>query len=252
MQNFLKTPYLPSGPVTRVVIAGDAPPIILDSLSSLGIETIHTEPIKALPSSLSRHTDLQLVNVCEGVIVYAPETSLSWVEELNAMGFETIKGKTFLEGTYPGDIAYNCAMIGNRVFLNPRFTDPTLLEILKKIGLKIIPVKQGYAKCSTAILCEEAIITADVSIHKAALSEGLDSLFIRPQVNIGLKGYNYGFIGGSTGLISRECLAFFGDFKTLTQADVILRFMEKYGILPLSLSHANLVDLGGLIPLCSV
>ena len=102
------------------------------------------------------------------------------------------------------------------------------------------------------MLNDHAIITADKTIHNAALQNGIDSLLIPPQKGIILKGYDYGFIGGATGLISDHELAFSGDFNELEQKETMLLFMEKHGIVPVSLSNERVADVGGLIPLSSV
>ena len=252
MQKPLMCPYIPSDTVLKVLVAGNAPLKILETLLLHGIDPITTSPLKNLPLSLSRHADMQLVNVCEGVFVFAPGTSNYILNSLNTLGFKLIRGDTTLKGSYPYDVAYNCAIVGKHAFLNPRYTDTKLLDLLRQSDIKVAPVKQGYAKCSTCILNQEAIITADISIHEKAIEMGLDSLLIPPQLSIRLNGYNYGFIGGSSGLISKSELAFLGDFQTLESAEIMDEFMAKYGITPVSLSHENIVDMGGIIPLCSV
>lgn len=248
----LHRPYLPSDWVKKIMVAGDLPAVMEYCLSSYGVECIKTEPVRELPPALSRHTDIQLVNPVEGVVVYAPGTSQEALTALKASGYELVPGETVLTGVYPGDIAYNSAIVGDKAFLHPRYTDRKVLDLLIKNKIRIIPVKQGYAKCSVLILTEEAIVTADPSIHQAALNEGLDSLLIPPQHSIVLKGYNYGFIGGTAGLISSGLMVFFGDYHRLDSWEAIGLHLEKYGIKPLALSNENPVDLGGLIPLCSV
>lgn len=243
---------LPSDSVRKIIIAGNLPHAMEETLQSYGVECIRTEPIKGLPIPLSRHTDMQLVSPYRGLIVFAPGTSTLVLEALKGVGYELVPGESELTGTYPGDVAYNCAVVGSRAFLNPRYTDKRVLELLNKNQIHIVHVKQGYAKCSILILTAEAIVTADPSIHRAALQEGLDSLLIPPQLKIRLEGYSYGFIGGSAGLISPTQMVFFGDYSLLDSWNLIHNHFKKHGVTPMALSPENLVDLGGLIPLCSV
>lgn len=252
MQKPLAVPYIPSGTVSSVLLGCDTPVSVLSGLLSKGIDLIETDHLKVMPPNLSSHADMQFVNVCEGVIVHAPGVLQDTTEKLRTLGFELIEGETIPGSYYPYDIAYNCAIVGKVAFLNLKYTDQKLLTLIKKCGIKPVPVKQGYAKCSTCVLNEKAIITADKSIHNAALENGIDSLLIPPQRRIVLKGYDYGFIGGATGLISEHELAFAGDFKKLDQADSMASFMTKYGIMPVSLSDESVADVGGLIPLSSV
>jgi len=252
MEPALVYPYLPSGKVTTAITSGEASEEILNSLKELGIDIILTEPHPSLPSPLSYHVDMQLVNMCEGVFVYAPGISENTLKELKNLGFELVRGSSELKDRYPFDIAYNCAIVGENAFLNPKYTDPIVLELLVKNNIKMNPVKQGYAKCSTAVVSDEAIITADLQIYRKAVEVGLDALLIPPQKNIILKGYDYGFIGGCSGIISDKEIAFTGDLNTLDAGDSVIRFCEKHGKKAIFLANGNLTDLGSLFPLTSV
>ena len=46
------------------------------------------------------------------------------------------------------------------------------------MGYEIINVKQGYAKCSICVVSDNAIITADKGIAKAAIQNRIDVLEI--------------------------------------------------------------------------
>lgn len=251
MKPALVFPYLPQKRITKAIISGGASEDILNSLIKYGIDPVKTLKHPMLPSPLSRHVDMQLVTVCEGVFVYAPDTAGDTISTLENLGYELIRGTSHLDNYYPRDVAYNCAIVGKNCFLNPKHTDSTVLAMLDKCDIRIHPVKQGYAKCSTCILTKEAIITADTQIHGKAIEAGLDSLLIPPQKDIVLKGYDYGFIGGASGLLSDNELAFFGDFETLMEAGSMLKFLSKHGIKPISLTYEKVVDLGGFFPLCA-
>jgi len=250
--NLVTVPYIPSAPVNKVLIAGNTPEDILKSLVSRGIEPIKTSPLSQLPKNLSYHPDMQLVNISKGVIVCARSVSDDAVNYLKGLGFDIFFGDSSLNQKYPYDIAYNCAVVGRYAFLNMKYTDQKVVEMLKKTGITPIHVAQGYAKCSIAIVNQEAIITADVKIHEKALKNGIDSLLIPPQSNIVLEGYNYGFIGGSCGLISETGLAFAGSFNTLDSAETIKKFLDKHGVDPISLGTSEVTDIGSIIPLCTV
>jgi len=252
MKPALVYPYLPSGKVTKAITSGETSEEILNSLKSLGMDIILTEPHPSLPLPVSYHVDMQMVNISEGIFVYAPGVSENTLEKLKNLGFEMISSSLELKDSYPFDIAYNCAIVGKNAFLNPKYTDPIVLELLVKNNIKLNPVKQGYARCSTAVVSDEAIITADFMIHKKAVEAGLDALLISPQKNIILKGYDYGFIGGCSGLVSDKEIAFFGDLHTINAGDDVIRFCEKHGKKAISLAKGNLMDLGGLFPLTSV
>lgn len=252
MSKPITTPYVPSSTVTKVLIAGDAPDKIVRKLLSLGVESVKTESHNNLPCGLAYHPDMQFVNICEGVIIFARGGSCQAIKHLEDIGFELIEGDSPLNKKYPLDISYNCAVVGKFAFLNIRYTDEKVLELLKKCQIIPLHTNQGYAKCSISIVNEEAIITADTTIHEKAVSVGLDSFLIPPQKNIYLKGYDYGFIGGCTGLISETQMAFAGDFDQLDSAETICKFLEKHGVSPVSLDNSHVLDIGSIIPLCSV
>ncbi|MGI6083903.1 MAG: DUF6873 family GME fold protein [Acetivibrionales bacterium] len=245
-------PYLPSGRVINAVVSGNAPEETIRSLIEYGMDLILTDAHPSLPLPLSCHVDMQMVNICKGVFVYAPGISENILLKLKMLGFEMIRGSVPVKDHYPYDVAYNCAIVGKNAFLNPKYTDPLILDFLAKNNIKVHPVRQGYAKCSTAVVSKEAIITADMLIYKKAAEAGLDALLIPPQKNIVLEGYDYGFIGGCSGLISDKEIAFFGDISNLESSDAILEFCNKHGKKAISLTNGSLIDLGGLFPLTSV
>lgn len=252
MEPTLVYPYLPSGRVTNAIVSGDASKEIISSLIEYGMDLILTEAHSSLPLPLSYHADMQMVNICMGVFVYAPGTSQNILFKLKRLGFELIEGTVPVKDHYPFDVAYNCAIVDKNAFLNPKYTDSIILEFLAKNNIKVHPVKQGYTKCSTAVVSKEAVITADLQIYGKAVEAGLDALLIPPQKDIVLKGYDYGFIGGCSGLISDKEIAFFGDLRTVESMGDISRFCLKHGKKVISLAEGNLMDLGGLFPLSSV
>lgn len=252
MNNTLVYPYLPTGKVTNAIVSGDISKEIRKSIIEFGIKLIYTETHSSLPVPLSNHVDMQMVNIGKGVFVYAPGTSENVLIKLKNLGFELIKGSVQVKDFYPFDVAYNCAIVGKNAFLNPKHTDSIILDFLAKNNIEVHPIKQGYAKCSTAVVSEEAVITADIQIYTKTVEAGLDALLIPPQKNIVLKGYDYGFIGGCSGLISDKEIAFFGDISTLKSAQDIYEFCIKHGKKVVSLAKGNLIDLGGIFPLTSV
>ena len=77
-------------------------------------------------------------------------------------------------------------------------------------------VKQGYAKCSTVLVNEQACITADTSIAAAVKQCGLDVLQIRPGF-VELPGYPYGFLGGGKRKTFPGCVGLCGEIWTRTR-----------------------------------
>lgn len=235
-----------------MLVAQDMPEGMANILMGFVPVLIRTMPMAELATPVSNHPDMQLVIPTEGVIVHAPNLHPQVAVQLRELGFELVPGEKTPAGSYPGDVAYNVAVVGRYAFLNTRYADQVVLDWLKRTGKTICHVNQGYAKCSVCILNEEALITADEGIFRAARGQNMDVLLISPQKSISLPGYDYGFIGGATGLISSREMVFCGDARMLDSGEGILAFLQKHGIKPVCLGSYAVRDLGSLIPLCAV
>jgi hypothetical protein len=248
----IKKPFLPESDVSLMVVSGNMPAMMRKRLSERVPRVISLPPNQGLHGSLMNHPDLMVACPAEGVLVHSPDMDPAIIEMVRDYGFTLIPGEKRPFGNYPADVPYNVAVIGRNAFLNTRFTDRVVLECLVKAGVAVNHVSQGYAKCSVCMLNEEAMITSDEGIFRAARAKNIDVLLIPPQKSIELEGFGYGFIGGATGLISKDELAISGEFDRLDDAGTIARFLDKYGIRPVSLDAGRVLDLGSLIPLCTV
>lgn len=248
----LKSPYIPGSQVSAMLVSGEMPDEMTSLLEKEVRAIVRTLNLPGLPPPVSSHPDMQMLIPAEGVIVHAPNLDLFLADQLKNLGFELVPGEKTPGGSYPSDVPYNVAVVGRHAFLNTRHADGKVIQWLKKTGKTISHVNQGYAKCSVCILNEEAIITSDPGISDAARGQNIDVLFIPPQRSISLPGYDYGFIGGATGLLSGGRLAFCGDVNSLESSETIIAFLEKHGITPVSLGTGAVRDLGSLVPLCSV
>ncbi|NLY18364.1 MAG: hypothetical protein GX045_05330 [Clostridiaceae bacterium] len=215
-------------------------------------EILEIPPHNNLQPPVSGHPDMQLVHIRENILACQPDMPAEIILELKKAGFQVYTGEERLKPYYPLNIAYNVAVIGNVAFHNTKYTDPVLADILKKSSIRLVHVNQGYTKCSILPVTPESIITADPTIEKAALSEGLDVLKLPPQRKIRLPGYNYGFIGGTAGFVNNNTLAFAGDINMLDNKEEVKMFLKKYNIGWVCLKKDFIGDYGGLIPLCQL
>src|SRR3712207_6103016 len=120
------------------------------------------------------------------------------------------------------------------------YTDKNLLSLIKLSNKKLINTKQGYTKCSTAIVNDSAIITSDKNIAKSLQKENIDILLLPPG-DIILPGLNYGFIGGACGLIEKNILAFYGSLECYAYGKEVLSFLKKHKVEPIFLSEGKLI-----------
>ncbi len=141
---------------------------------------------------------------------------------------------------YPLDCGLCAAVAGKTVICRKRITDPEILKLAREKGYSVVNVRQGYAKCSTAVLADGAVITADTGIAKAVR----DSLLIR-EGYIDLPGFGYGFIGGASGLYN-DTLCFCGKIEDHPDYEAIKDFAQKHGTKLCSLGEHKLFDVGTL------
>jgi hypothetical protein len=181
------------------------------------------------------------------IVVYPKADNIS-CRQLRKLNFKTILCQSQLTPKYPNDIALNAARILNYCLCNEKFIDSAIIEYLRIHKIQIVPIKQGYAKCSIAIVDEKSIITADEGITNAANKLGLDVLKIR-EGYINLHGYNFGFIGGCCGKLGKDTLAFCGKINKHPDFKEIRNFCDVRGIKIIELTSQPLTDIGGIIPL---
>lgn len=244
---FVDIPNSPEAPAALAVVDGRIAGKIESCLLNKGIRLIKTQKHPGVLDAVSYHPDIMLHHIGGNRIVYAPGTGHKLLQELESNGFCLVQGSTKLTPVYPGDIPYNGTRVGNYFFHYLEYTDPILLNELEKSNVELVNVKQGYTKCSVAVINENSIITADPAIAGEAAKRDIRALLISPQKNILLPGLDYGFIGGSSGLIGKGSWAVFGKAEKLPAFFQIQEFLNKENCQILSLSDEEVIDYGTLI-----
>lgn len=247
IKNYILNPNLPQKNVCTVITDYRTPKKVINKLAELQINVLPTTSVDTLYNAVRGHADLQIHHIYNNTFVCAAECYNYYKTILPDC--ELIQGTSFLASNYPQDIAYNVARIDKIAFHNLKYTDYKIAEYYEKLNIKLVNVKQGYAKCNVCIAGKNAIITSDKSIAKAADNYNIDVLFIS-QGYIDLIDFPYGFIGGASGLIAPDKLAFTGNIKLHHDYDKIAEFCEVYNVALMSLSDDKLVDVGSLLPIC--
>ena len=242
MNNIIKMPNLPQGQVSCLLMSGEYEEVC-KKVEDLNIKVIKTKHHKSLPPSEAYHADLQCQHLGYNKIML--DEGNTYLEKILSLeGFEITYTKKSLNNFYPNNVLLNSSTLKDCVILNQKTIDPNLIDSYKKKKLNFINVKQGYAKCSTAI-----IITSDPSIYKNAKEYNIEVLKIVPG-HIELPGYNYGFIGGACSLIDKNKILFIGDINTHPDAKAICDFISYRNIEIVNLiPNKRLLDIGGMIPL---
>lgn len=211
----------------NVLVAKNTPDEFIKLLSLKGYNVLYGTESKSVQNGVRYHIDLQIVFINNRLCVCAPEFFEYYSALLSTSGIKIISGKKTLGYTYPEDCAYNIAVFGNYAVGNFCSCDNVLKNELEKSKKNLINVKQAYAKCSICIVGENAVITSDDGIYKTLLPYGIDVLKISSG-SVHLFGYNYGFIGGASG-VTGENLYFCGNIKNHPDYVKICDFAKKYG-----------------------
>ncbi|MBR7088697.1 MAG: hypothetical protein IKI38_05010 [Mogibacterium sp.] len=146
---------------------------------------------------------------------------------------------------YPHDIAFNAACTGKYFIHNLQFTAPELLTRARELGMQLVNVRQGYAKCSTVVVDEDSVITYDRGLGKACLQAGMNVRMVTPG-HVLLPGYDTGFIGGASGRIG-DTVYFNGNLSSHPDFAEIVRFIEERGLRTRWFDEWPLTDIGSII-----
>lgn len=243
---YIETPNLPKNKISGVLIDYRTPENIISSLKKLNICVLKTRQNPNLYSAVDGHGDMVITHIKNNVFVCAPDSYKYFCSILPDS--DIICGSSELTDTYPSDIAYNVARVGDYAFHNAKYTDKIILEYFDRHNIKLINVNQGYSKCSICVVDENSVITSDKGIASQAYKNNFDVLLIKPGY-ISLPGMNYGFIGGCTGKICENTLAVCGNLINHPDYKNIENFCSKKNVDLVMLSEDTPVDIGTLVPL---
>lgn len=213
------------------------------NLEQLGYKVLPVPPSDILYEAVCGHPDMLLHIIdCKTVIVHK-DMDLNFTSKLLELGITVNFTNLSLQNKYPNNIILNAVNLDSLFIHTLKYTD---IELLKQTQNKNIKnVKQGYTKCSTAIISNSALITSDKGIAACAQEEDLDVLLLPPG-DILLPGLNYGFIGGCCGLLEEGLLAFYGDLKHYAYGKEVMNFLIKHKVNPLFLREGKLIDRGSI------
>ncbi|GAA0748044.1 DUF6873 family GME fold protein [Clostridium oceanicum] len=215
-----------------------------ENLKKFGLEIICCPTSNLLYDAVCGHPDMLLNIIDKNRLLLHKDTDSKFINKLKKLNFKVILSKNSLKNKYPKDIILN-AVNTKKIFMhNLKFTDPTLLDLVKNKNL--INISQGYSKCSTAIVSPNAVMTSDIKIAKILTKNKFDVLLLPPG-DILLPGLDYGFIGGCCGLIDEKTIAFYGNLKFYKYGNEVLQFLNKHNVKPIFLRNDKLIDRGSIL-----
>jgi len=220
----------------------------IKSLENQGFTCIKIPKCTSLYNAIDGHVDIQLaiLDKCKKEVIIHKNMDKNFKNLLISKGIKIHETACSLNSTYPNNIILNALILKNYFIHNLKFTDSELIK--SQNFKKLVNVNQGYTKCSCLPLNEKAIITSDIGIYNTLSKEGFDILLLPPG-DIELPGLDYGFIGGTGGMISETTMAFFGSLDHYLYGESVKNFLSKYNITPLYLKNDKLTDRGSLLTL---
>ena len=202
-------------------------PCFCRELAEYGYDIIPSKKIEEFAEPEQLHADMQALKIRDRIFT-----------------LDTCRRKPSRD--YPNNVLLNCLFLGNRLYGKLSAIDETVLEYCKEQEIELVNVNQGYTRCSTLVVNDNAVITADPSIEDALRKNGVEVLRIS-QGQIRLEGFDYGFIGGCSGRINNT-IFFFGNIREHSDysgiKDYIMQHNSKIEIL---CDNMPLTDIGGFV-----
>ncbi|MEG2353804.1 MAG: hypothetical protein RSB70_04100 [Clostridium sp.] len=217
------------------------------TLHNLGYNILKCPKNPCIYEAINGHPDILLHPLSKSrEIIVHKDIDDNFIKSLQCLNYTVIKTLTSIKSTYPNNIILNALNLENIFLHKLDSTDP---HLLKRVGHKtLINVKQGYTKCSTAVISDNAIMTSDTSIWKILSKQNIDVLLLPPK-HILLPHLDYGFIGGTCGLLEENLIGFFGNLETYPFKDSIKSFLRNQRIDYISLGAGPLIDRGSILSL---
>ena len=209
-----------------VIMSGKYPELV-SAMHDRGFKVIPTKRVTCFHQPEQFHADMQILRIRDRIFT-----------------LDTCRRKPSRD--YPNNVLLNCLFLGNRLYGKLSAIDETVLEYCKEQEIELVNVNQGYTRCSTLVVNDNAVITADPSIEDALRKNGVEVLRIS-QGQIRLEGFDYGFIGGCSGRINNT-IFFFGNIREHSDYSGIKDYiMEHNSKIEILCDNMPLTDIGGFV-----
>ncbi len=211
---------------------------ILARMLQLGYECTAVKVSDRVSGPISTHSDVLYLKVNNSEII-ASSCQKANFALLKREGY-TVTEINKLEPGYKTESFLNFIITEKNIICNPK----TALNINSEKN--VIKVKQGYTRCSTICVNDNAFITDDENIYNALIENDIDCLKIE-KGDVKLPGYDYGFIGGASVKLNDEEILFFGDIKNKNDKTAVIEFLKKYNMKALFIENKELTDIGSAL-----
>lgn len=224
-------------------VMSDKYPCFVKEVEKLGHTVISSDMVDIFPIPEQKHADMQILPIKNDIFLLNECTVLApKIPKERLICCNKKAGNK-----YPENILLNFLYLNNTLYGKLSAIDENLLDYCKENNIKTVNINQGYARCSTLVLNEKAVITSDLSIEKALKKDGVEVLLISSG-NIILDGYDYGFIGGASGKIDENTVVFLGNITNHPDYRRIENFCENHNTsIKIICKDMPLTDIGGIV-----
>ncbi len=194
-------------------------------------------------SRTSSHPDL-VISIVDDTLIIDENAHADIYKQLDSLGVPYVVGNSRLSAVYPQDIAYNAVITKDFLIHHLNYTNPLLTMHSTYTDKKLIQVKQGYTKCSTVVVNDDTVITADQGIYKA-VNDLMKALLIQPG-HVLLGDDDNGFLGGASAGFE-DTIVFHGDLSQHPDFLRISEFLEAAHKRLLYFEEFPLTDIGSVL-----
>lgn len=224
-------------------VMSDKYPCFVREIENLGHTVISSDTVDVFSIPEQKHADMQILPINSDIFILNECTVLAQkIPNDRLIYCDKKAGKK-----YPVNILLNFLFLNNTLYGKLSAIDKNLIDFCEENSIKTVNINQGYARCSTLVLNEKAVITSDLSIEKALKKDGVEVLLISSG-NIILDGYDYGFIGGASGKIDENTVVFLGNVTNHPGYRRIENFCENHNTsIKIICKDMPLTDIGGIV-----
>ena len=227
--------------MTKAILSGKRPEYA-DKLRHFGYQIIPSETVSCFIDYERDHTDMQCLIIEDNAFILSRCQKLAKSLEDN---YKIVLCGEHISGKYPANIPLNICIVGKNLIGRLDSVDPKVLEFCKKRDYRLINVRQGYTKCSCAVVSNNALITSDNGIFNSLKETKIEVLKIE-EGRVELSDSVSGFIGGASGYHDHR-IYFTGNIRLHPDYQRIKAFCDKHHTEIISLSEEPLWDIGGII-----
>lgn len=214
-----------------------------------GFKVLKMPPAEEISAPMASHPDMLVAKLGNNLI-----TTASYIDKAPYI-FSDIREyaphiKIHVTGEcqeekYPKDAILNVLVMGNKIFARCESLSRKVIELAGELDYELVNTRQGYPACTTLALGENEAITADAGLAGTLSKNGITVTLIK-NGGITLPPYEYGFIGGATGVFGKEVF-FIGNPKSHASYNEIEQKIKSLVMNPVSLSEEPLSDMGKII-----